>query len=161
MIHILAPSCTSQGSANLLTIHGPLIYTLYKYNYTATHSSPTLSFVVHGGPASETVYLDDVSVTDNIAPTTELLINPGFENSTAVITGWTKQCASSCTTSGDGGNITTSNCHSGTNCFINHCNGGYVYLSQTFSVIVGHNYTVSFWLYKSNGGAGYFYANID
>ena len=140
IIHILAPSCTSQGSANLLTINGPLIYTLYKCNYTATHSSPTLSFVVYGGPASETVYLDDVSVIDNIAPTTELLINPGFENSTAVITGWTKQCASSCTTSGD---------------------GGYVYLSQTFSVIVGHNYTVSFWLYKSNGGAGYFYANID
>lgn len=163
VIHILAPSCTSQGSANLLTISGALAYKLYTYNYTATHSSPTLSFVVHGGPASEIVYLDDVSVTDKSAPSIQLLINPGFENSTTVITGWTKQCASSCATSGDGGNITTNNCHSGanTNCFTNRCNGGYDYLSQTFSAIVGHNYTISFWLYKGNGGAGYFYASID
>ena len=163
MNDIIATSCTSQGSANLLAVNGGLGWTLYTYNYMATHSLPTLSFAVHGGGASETVYLDDVSVTDKIAPSIQLLNNPSFENSTSTVTGWVMWCTSSCQTSGDGGTIINTGCHtgSGNNCYTNHCKNGYDFLGQTFSTIVGHNYTISFWLHKTGGPAGYFYASID
>jgi hypothetical protein len=144
-------------------VNGGIGWTLYSYNYQATNAAPVLSFTVHGGGAGETSYLDDVSVVDNLAPSTELLNNPSFENSTSTVTGWVIWCTSSCTSGGDGGKITTSGCHSGSgsNCYKDRCNSGYDFLGQTFSATVGHNYTISFWLYKNGGGAGYFYANIN
>jgi hypothetical protein len=144
-------------------VSGSISWTLYSYNYTATNPAPTLSFTVHSGPAHETAYLDDVSVVDNSAPSIQLLNNPSFENSTSTVAGWVIWCTSSCISSGDGGQITTSGCHSGSgsNCYMDHCNAGYDFLGQSFPATVGHNYTISFWLYKNSGGGGTFYANIS
>ena len=161
--YIIATSCASPGSANLLTVSGAIAWTLYSYIYTADNPAPILSFTVHGGPASETVYLDGVSVVDNSAPSIELLNNPSFENSTSTVSGWMIWCTSSCIQNGDGGQITTSGCHSGSgsNCYTDHCSIGYDFLGQSFSATVGHNYTISFWLYKNGSPAGMFYANIS
>lgn len=159
---VTATSCSSHGSANLLSVSNALAWTFYMFNYTATSTTLTLTFVIHNGPADETAYLDDVSVVDMAAPSIQLLDNPSFENSSSTITGWSLWCTTSCTNSGDGGKITTSGCHSGSgsNCFSDHCNGGNNFLGQTFATTAGNIYSISFWLYKNGGGAGQFYANI-
>lgn len=162
MYTITATSCSSYGSANLLSVSNSLAWTFYRFNYTATGTTLTLTFVIHNGPADETAYLDDVSVVDRAAPSIQLLENPSFENSSSNITGWSLWCTTSCTRSGDGGQITTSGCHtgSGTNCFKDHCNSGYNFLGQAFTTTPSSNYSISFWLFKNGGGAGLFYANV-
>ena len=138
------------------------MWTFYSFNYTATRSSHTLSFTVHGGGASETTYLDNVSVVDRSVPSTEVLHNPSFENSTSIPTSWSSWCSSSCTKSGDGYEIVNSGCEpsSGSYCIRNHCKDGYDFLGQSFSTIIGHVYKISFWVFKDGGNAGIFFANI-
>ena len=122
-----------------------------------------LQFAVHGGPAAETVYLDGVSVVSINQPSIELLINPSFEMSTSATTGWTMWCTSSCVGSGDGGQISTSSCRvaSGSNCYKSHCQTGYDFLGQTWSATNGAIYRISFWYFKTGGGAGKLYLDIN
>ena len=150
------------GYGNLTTVAGGIWWTYYSFNYTAPRSSLTLSFAVHGGPASEATYLDNVSVVDTSAPSVQLLRNPSFENSTLAPTGWSSWCSSSCTKTGDGHSITNSGCQplSGIYCIISQCKDGYNYLGQSFSAIIGRTYSISFWVFKGGGPAGKFYANI-
>jgi hypothetical protein len=102
-------------------------------------------------------YLDSVSVVDNSAPSIQLLNNPGFDNSTSSLIGWTTWCTSAC---GSGaGQVTTSSCHSG-NCYVDHCQANYDYLVQSFSATIGHTYTISFWLMQTGGAMAAIYANI-
>ncbi|CAF5132144.1 unnamed protein product [Rotaria sp. Silwood1] len=109
-------------------------------------------------------YLDTVSVVDNSASTIQLLNNPNFENSTTTATSWVQWCTSTC--SSVSGQITSgTNCYLPTgNCFMDGCDApGIDFLGQSFSTLIGHNYTVSFWLKLSNGGfpnANRFYADI-
>jgi hypothetical protein len=140
-----------------------MAWTFFPSIYTATNAAPILSFAVHGGGGGEPVYLDGISVVDISAPSIQLLNNPSFENSTSAVTGWTIWCTSSCQSSGDGGQITTSGCHSGSgsNCYTDRCDAGYDFLGQSFSATIGHSYNISFWLYKSGSPVGMFYANID
>jgi hypothetical protein len=107
---------------------------------------------VGDGAAGRYWYLDSVSVVDVTAPTIELLQNPGFDNSTTALTDWTQYCTSTC--GSDAGKVVTSGCVSG-NCYMDHCNGGSEidFLSQSGSTIIGHTYTISFWLLDSGSGA--------
>jgi hypothetical protein len=103
-------------------------------------------------------YLDDVSVVDVIAPSIQLLRNPNFDNSTTALTGWTQYCTSTCTgATSTGGQVTTGgNCLS-TNCYMDYCHGGMDidFLSQSFVTILGHVYTISFWIIDfGSGGSG-------
>ncbi|CAF4295939.1 unnamed protein product [Adineta steineri] len=159
---ILATSCTGQGVGSLLSVSGSIGWTYYSHNYTATVLAPVLQFAVQGGPAAETVYLDDVSVVAISQPTIQLLNNPSFEMSTSSPIDWVMWCTSSCVGSGDGGHITTSGCHnnSGNNCYTSHCQTGFNFLGQSFSAVVGTVYKISFWYYKTGGGAGKLYVDM-
>ncbi|CAF0925035.1 unnamed protein product [Adineta steineri] len=138
-------------------------WTQFSFNYTATNLISTLTFTIHGGPAGELCYLDDVSFVSRNASSIQLLQNPSFENSTAVPSGWVTWCASSCSSIGDGGNIISSGCHSdsGNTCYSGRCNGGYDFLGQSVATTIGNNYIISFWLMKTGGPAGMFYADIN
>ncbi|CAF1484915.1 unnamed protein product [Rotaria sordida] len=110
-------------------------------------------------------YLDAVSVVDNSAPTIELLKNPSFENSTTTATNWVQWCTSTC--SGHPGVITSgTKCYLSTgNCFMDNCYAltGIDFLGQSFPTIIGHTYTVSFWLVLGGSGTtldNRFYADI-
>ncbi|CAF0942358.1 unnamed protein product [Adineta steineri] len=155
-------SCTGQGVGSLLSVSGSIGWTYYSHNYTATVLAPVLQFAVQGGPAAETVYLDDVSVVAISQPTIQLLNNPSFEMSTSSPIDWVMWCTSSCVGSGDGGHITTSGCHnnSGNNCYTSHCQTGFNFLGQSFSAVVGTVYKISFWYYKTGGGAGKLYVDM-
>ncbi|CAF0921764.1 unnamed protein product [Adineta steineri] len=157
-------SCTSSsGLGSLFSMSNAMSWAQFSSNYTATNSISTLTFTIHGGPAEEVSYLDDVSFFSRNASSIQLLQNPSFENSTAVPSGWVTWCASSCSSIGDGGNIISSGCHSGSGntCYSGHCNGGYDFLGQSVATTIGNNYIISFWLMKTGGPAGTFYADIN
>ena len=106
-------------------------------------------FTVKNGN-NEAYRLDSVSVVDTASPLVQLLDNPGFDNTSAVLNGWIEWCDTNkaqLTTSG----CQTSSCMlvAGTN------NSGFTYiLSQTFAAIIGQVYTISFWLkYTDSGGS--------
>ncbi len=128
----------------------------------ATNTAPLLSFAFQNGPG-DTTTLDGVSVVDSVAPTVQLLDNPSFENITSNLTGWTTWCQSTCTGTNDEGQLTNSGCHSGsgTYCFQDHCQSGMDFLGQSFSAIIGHTYTVSFWIYQIVGPAARCYGYIN
>jgi hypothetical protein len=92
-------------------------------------------------------FLDDVSIVDSTVTSIQLLQNPSFSNSTTALTGWTQYCTSTCPNGNAGKVVTGSNCSS-TNCYVDHCYGTGTnvidFLSQTFSAIIGHVYTISF-----------------
>jgi hypothetical protein len=114
----------------------------YTYSYTATKTAPILIF---GFDSYNIVYIvvDDVSVVDTSNASVELLVNPSFENSTSIATGWTTWCTTSCTAGA--GTIATTNCRTG-NCFKDLCSGGGVdYIGQAFAATIGHIYNISFW----------------
>ena len=99
-------------------------------------------------------YLDTVSVFDVSTPGTQLLQNPGFDNSSSVLTGWTQYCTSTCST--NAGKATSSSCQSG-NCYVDRCPATLSsvqidFIGQTFSTVIGHIYTISFWLVDSGSG---------
>ncbi len=149
-------ACTPTGHGNLATFtSNPTSWTQYQYNYTATKTVQTLMF----GFTSDTYgirswYLDTVSVVDVSAPGTQLLQNPGFDNSTTALTGWIQYCGTTC--GGGAGKVTTTGCQS-MNCYVDGCNATISttkidFLSQTFPTTIGHIYTISFWII--DGGSG-------
>jgi hypothetical protein len=105
------------------------------------------------GFGSHNWYLDTVSVFDVIAPGTQLLQNPGFDNSTTAVIDWSQYCGSSCSSPGT---ITSTSCQS-INCYVNQCSttSGSTpmdFLSQSFPTTIGHIYTISFWLIDTGSG---------
>ena len=162
VLSYIAPSCSGSGLGSFFSISGSASWTQYSNSYTATNPVHVPQFTVHGGGASETVYLDDISVVRDSLPTIQLLSNPSFENSTSGPTAWSIWCTSYCAGSGDGGRISTSGCHpgSGNNCYMDHCKTGYDLLGQSFSTEVGESYTISFWYFKTGGGAGKLFVDI-
>ncbi|CAF1391668.1 unnamed protein product, partial [Rotaria sordida] len=78
-----------------------------------------LEFGFKAGSASKTWHLDDVSIIDKNASNSEKLVNGGFENGT--LTGWQVLCSTiNCGTKA--GNITQSNCHTGSYCYEDYIN---------------------------------------
>ncbi|CAF3707319.1 unnamed protein product [Rotaria sp. Silwood1] len=106
----------------------------------------------------KTWHLDDVSLKDKNASNAEMLVNGGFENGSLV--GWQVLCSSIiCGTTA--GNITQSNCHTGSYCYEGACQNAYDFLRQTFSVTSGHVYILSFWLYTNGHHSQAAYVNIS
>ncbi len=157
------PSCTTTPSANLYNrTNATNGWTQFAYNYTAISTMPTLEFGFSIG-TSDYIYLDDVSVVDNNAPSIQLLINPSFESSTSNLTGWYAWCATSVNCGGAtnmGQVLANSSCHTG-NCYIDHCHQpNYDYLVQPFLATIGNTYTISFWLQIVGTSTIKFAANV-
>ncbi|CAF1189702.1 unnamed protein product [Rotaria sordida] len=93
----------------------PIAYQQQTYTYTAVSTGmKQLEFGFKAGSASKTWHLDDVSIIDKNASNSEKLVNGGFENGT--LTGWQVLCSTiNCGTKA--GNITQSNCHTGSYCY--------------------------------------------
>jgi hypothetical protein len=96
--------------------------------------------------------LDSVSVNDTNT-TTDVLINGGFE--TGDLTGWTQSCAddSNCGGTGNYGQVTTTDCYSGTYCYVDKCAGGFDYLFQSFTTVIGDYYILGFYLKVESSGS--------
>jgi hypothetical protein len=121
---------------------------------------PTLVFGFSTS-TSTFIYLDSVSVVNNNASSIQLLNNPGFDNSTLNLTGWTTWCAPSCSIGFSGRVLANTSCHSG-NCYIDHCRTpDYDYLVQSFPATIGNIYTISFWLELVGVGTFRFYASVQ
>jgi hypothetical protein len=160
------PSCTATPGASFLNrtytaAGGALNWTQFAYNYTAISTNPLLVFAFANG-GSDYTYLDSVSVVDNNAPSIQLLNNPGFENSTSNITGWTSWCSTTanCGAGNTGQILANSTCYSG-NCYMDHCQNSYDFLAQSFLAKMGDTYTISFWLQQVGTSTLKFNANIE
>jgi hypothetical protein len=128
-------------------------------------TTPTLIFGFTTEPA-RTYYLDDVSVVDINASNIQLLKNSSFENSTTVLNGWTLWCTTSCTPNGYVILVSGNDCYlSNGTCFGVNCPGlsAITFLGQSFSAMIGHIYTISYWLMASGGGGNpqnHFYVDV-
>lgn len=149
----IAYSCSALPPASLTTLGGNNVtdWAQYAYNYTANNTNPLLSF---GVDASAAMYIlvDDTSVVDITDSSTELLKNPGFDNSsTTPPTGWDVWCSSLCTGSTKG-TVVSSGCRVPGYCYKSQCRpgGNHDYLIQTFPAIVGRVYNISFWFRRVN-----------
>lgn len=91
--------------------------------------------------------LDDVSLIDRNASNLEMLINGDFELGS--LQSWHVVCSST-RCRGTGGMIDQSDCHTGSYCYKDACQGAYDFLRQSFNVIDGHVYNLTFWI-KSAG----------
>lgn len=74
---------------------------------------------------------------------TSILVNGDFEAGSLI--GWTVAC-SSMNCGGTGGVLDTSSCHTGSYCYKGACIGAYDFLRQSFNVVVGHVYLLTFWI---------------
>lgn len=92
-------------------------------------------------------YVDDVSIKDVNASYAEMISNGGFESGSLM--GWQVACSST-NCGGTGGFLSQSDCHTGSYCYIGACQGNYDFLRQSFNVVIGHLYTLSFWI-KTDG----------
>ncbi|CAF4559870.1 unnamed protein product [Rotaria socialis] len=150
----LATACPSSFTGSLQYIDGGSTFgwTQYTQTYVATNTQPYLSFGMETDN-HRYFFLDDVSVVDVTATATQLLDNPGFENSTTTATGWTLQAAGCC--NANAVQIITTGCHSGTNCVQYQCGPEvtYSFFGQDFAATIGHTYSISFYL-KATGTGG-------
>jgi len=129
------------------------LYYNYVYTYTALSNVTRIEFSIR----RETLYfaLDSISVVDYLAPTTQLIVNGGFEYGN--LTSW-EYCNQNNVTSTGGvkSNYTYSGYtygpQAGTYYYVGGSNVSADYLSQTFSTQTGHTYNVSFWILIPAGG---------
>jgi hypothetical protein len=105
--------------------------------------------------------LDSVSVNHTNAAT-NVLINGGFE--TGNLTGWSQYCATdqNCG-AGNYGQVTTTDCYSGTYCYVDKCSPAtqFDYLFQSFATVSDDYYIISFYLrIYASGGPQWIYATL-
>ena len=141
----LAVNCSSARLGSIASSNGsvPPGWRLYSHSYTATHTSPTLSFAfeTHGDCQ---YYLDEVSVTDNDASSIQLLHNPSFDQSATQLTAWETSCEATCWTKLVAG---VPCLNSSGQCLLIQCGEGLsspIFLSQSFVSIIGHTYSISY-----------------
>ncbi|CAF1468642.1 unnamed protein product [Adineta ricciae] len=162
LITTLTSSTTdvSSTSSTSTTTSASTISSTTTTTQTTTSIEPTLRFIFDGGPA-DCSYLDNISITDNNAPSVQLLSNPSFENSTSSPVGWSVANSSTCQGVTQG-QVITSGCQtsSGNNCFKAYCVRGYEYLFQSFNATIGDFYTISFWLEQTGGPAACIYVDV-
>jgi hypothetical protein len=113
------------------------------------------------GPGHNYWLLDSISV-NNTNASTDVLINGGFE--VGNLTGWSQYCATVANCGGANyGQVTTTDCYSGTYCYVDKCNPGsqYDYLFQSFATMSGDYYIISFYFkVYGNGGPQWIYAML-
>ncbi|CAF1296318.1 unnamed protein product [Rotaria sordida] len=136
----------------------PTTYQKQTYTYTGTSTGlKILEFGFKAVSTTKTWHLDDVSIINKNASNSEMIVNGGFENGNLI--GWQVLCSSTnCGTKG--GNITQSDCHTGSFCYEGTCQNDYDFLRQTFTVINGHVYVLTFWLYTDGHHSQLAYVNI-
>lgn len=163
----VALPCSGSNTGNIASCHGTnnFNWTLFTYSFTASASTANITFTFETD-ANRNFYFDDASVTDNSAPMIELLQNPGFENSSSVIEGWTVSYSGTGGPCSNNGTITSGAlCNNGSgNCFYEDC-GKHDYfeiLSQTFGTTIGNNYTISYYLQLTgSGGTGHTFLDVS
>ncbi len=128
-------------------------YYNYIYNYTALSNVTRIEFAIR----RETLYfaLDSVSVMDYLAPSTELIVNGGFEAGN--LASWVYCNQNNATsTGGVKSNYTYSGYtyypQSGTYYYVGGSNVSADYISQAFPTQTGHIYHVSLWVMIPAGG---------
>lgn len=133
----------------------PTSYQQQLFNYTSLSTGiATLEFGFKAKNSAKTWHLDNVSVLDRTSSNTEMIINGDFESGS--LNGWQTLCSST-NCGGTGGVLSTTSCYSGSYCYEGACQGAYDFLRQSFPVVLGHVYTLSFWIYTDghNQQAGY------
>ncbi|CAF4010314.1 unnamed protein product, partial [Adineta steineri] len=115
-------------------------WTLFNCTYMpATSGNLTLKFTMTASDKHDW-YLDDVSMKNSTL--VEMLTNGDFESSPTLI-GWN---------TGSGGAISSTQSHSSSHSF--YVSSNTVWVSQSFSVISGVVYTVSYWVYFDKKSPG-------
>ncbi|CAF1025201.1 unnamed protein product [Adineta steineri] len=152
-------SCIPSTNYILSYTTSPLSYTQQIYNFTAQYSGfATLEFGFKAKNPAFTWHLDDVSIIDTSALNIEMLVNGNFENGTLI--GWQILCSSN-NCGGTGSSIVQTTCHTDSFCYEGTCAGNYDYLRQSFSITIGHIYTLSFWVYTDGHSDQAAYVNIS
>jgi len=91
------------------------------------------------------------------ASNTSLLVNGDFEAGSLI--GWQVAC-SSVNCGGTGGVLDTTSCYAGSYCYKGACIGAYDFLRQSFNVVAGHVYRLSFWIMTNGNPQEAAYVNI-
>ena len=155
---VIDSSCNISTSNAISYTILPTSYEKQIYNYTAlSNGTAILEFGFKAKNPAKAWHLDDVSLLDRTASNIEMLLNGGFENGS--LNGWEVAC-SSVHCGGIGGVLVQSSCHTGSYCYAGICPGAYDFLRQSFSIISGHIYTLSFWLYTDGDSAQAAYVTI-
>ncbi len=143
-----AASCATPSGGNFSFSNTPTgSYSLQTLDYTASsNGSALLEFSFYTINGNDYWHLDDVSIVDINASSSEMLTNGDFESGN--LSGWELLCISGC--AGTQGIVTNSNCHTGLYCYRDACTGHYDFLRQTFITTMGHIYTLSFWIYTDS-----------
>lgn len=142
---ILAYSCSSSGLSTIDSNSGNSPWIDKSWSFIASAFTSTVIFGFNAD--SNTYYLlDDVSIVQTNNASFQLLNNPSFDDSTTSPVGWSVWCSGTCS-GGSGGDVTSSGSCQSSVCYKGSCSGSggkTDYISQTFSTIVGQNYTISF-----------------
>ncbi|UJR19981.1 hypothetical protein I4U23_023115 [Adineta vaga] len=116
-------------------------WTLFTYSYQATNSTTlTIKFSFQAS-VDYKWYVDDVSIKDSSS--NEKITNGKLENSPS-LTGWTTGYSGVCIFNYG---ITSNEYHSSSKSYYSSCITGITWISQSFNVISGQTYNISFWLY--------------
>ena len=119
-------------------------YKQYFTAFTAGASTTNISFALREDPAY--FFLDDVSVK-RAGGGPELLLNPGFEDSTGSPLHWTFLNAFGAAASGT---VVNNGAKSGSNSYKDGSVQAYDGITQAISTTIGETYNISFWL-NDNG----------
>ena len=116
---------------------------------SSTTGTVTLTFEFRNDAAPW--YLDDISVSDG---SIELLSNGGFESG-SFLPGWTRDIPNgNCTGGTSGAEVIPSSVHSGSYAVRDRCSSLADQVSQSFTVMTGQVYFISFWIKGSGSGSG-------
>ncbi|CAF4174221.1 unnamed protein product [Rotaria sp. Silwood2] len=131
-------------------------YVQYTYTYVAIANTTGITFALR-----DDIYyfsLDNITVWNNAAPNTQLLLNGGFK--TGILTPWIYCNPQNASHAGqlETGNVSdgyyTYMPYSGSNFYLDGSVGNTDYLTQTFSTKIGDTYTISVWLYNPGAVTG-------
>ena len=90
---------------------------------------------------------------NDLNTSTNVLVNGDFEAGN--LNGWSQYCNNdaNCKPSGYYAHTTTNSCYAGSYCVYDSCQN-YDYLYQSFSTVIGHYYSISYYLRTGATGGG-------
>jgi len=127
----------------------PHAYQNYTASFTATSTSTNLSFAFREDPAF--LFLDDVSLVDTTAASGNLLTNGDFEAGpvgASAPNNWTYLNSFGASFGGvvEDNAFIAGGAHGGNNYYYDGAVQAYDGITQNIATVVGHNYSVNFWL---------------
>lgn len=117
-------------------------YYEYSVGFTASQAVTNITFAFRDDP--QTFILDDVSVADQTHPSSNLVVNGGFEsgpNFAPAPDGWTYISFGA----PFGGEARDANPHSGSYAYLDSATAGYDGISQAIDTTIGDAYVIDFW----------------